>query len=819
MKTITQRFTYTVCAILAVCSLMAFKAYHNENSKNYIEKIYTQTDRSFYFPGETIWFKSYVVLEDNSVSNISDIVNAQLISPKGAVIKTLKLAMKDGYVYGNFHVNDDWLGGQYTLKVFTNWMRNFGDEHLFTKKLTIQKIVNPNLLLKLKFEKEGYGINSEVFANFEVKDLKNQPLSNHEIAYVVSVKGEKIISKTILTDASGKATPNFLLPKDLNSTDVTLNILIPYNGTTESISRSVPVTLDNLDLQFFPESGKIIAGTQNTVAFKAMDEFGKPVDVAGDILNADGQIITEFSSFHDGMGCVSLHAETGENYVAKLKSPFVSERQIKLPKVYKNGTKFSVKIHKSEAEVMVHTTEKKPLVLEVTSASKVLLQKKISTKHRSFRINTESFPMGITKFSIKNTSGHIEAERLVFVNAHKQLCINIDIDKSTYQAREKVKLAITTKDGTGKPLPSNLSIAVADNKLVSFADDQQDHILSYLLMSSELKGNIHKPGYYFNPTKAKSYQAIDYVMLTHGWRDYQHKSFDNAQYMPDHHAIQTGTIVDKKGNPMFARLLLLDNQGNQVLLFETEPDGSFAFKFKEKTSLVLLAFRDDGKPVFIKKTDLINASYESDNMLIEQENKEIPRPFERFQKPTDKIIKKKARVAVSMNEDTNNLDEVIIEAYSLLNSASKTAASITTISAESIENRPYASVAQTLQGQIAGLQITSGSGQPGANTTVLLRGSSSMSGHNEPLFVVDGVPVNQNIIGRLSASEIKQITIIKDASATALYGCRAANGVVVISTNTEGYINNYGKKKLNSKRFNNYAIQHFYHNKNRHLDK
>ena len=71
-------------------------------------------------------------------------------------IKTLKLAMKDGYVYGNFHVNDDWLGGQYTLKVFTNWMRNFGDDHLFTKKLTIQKIVNPNLLLKLKFEKEPF---------------------------------------------------------------------------------------------------------------------------------------------------------------------------------------------------------------------------------------------------------------------------------------------------------------------------------------------------------------------------------------------------------------------------------------------------------------------------------------------------------------------------------------------------------------------------------------------------------------------------------------------------------------------------------------
>ena len=100
----------------------------------------------------------------------------------------------------------------------------------------------------------------------------------------------------------------------------------------------------------------------------------------------------------------------------------------------------------------------------------------------------------------------------------------------------------------------------------------------------------------------------------------------------------------------------------------------------------------------------------------------------------------------SMNvtlQPDNSLDEVVIEAYTGVTSKEKASTSITTITAKTVESRPNASVVQTLQGQVSGLNIGTGSGQPGSNSTILLRGLTSLNGNIEPLFIVDGVAVDE----------------------------------------------------------------------------
>src|SRR5690606_13736331 len=226
-------------------ALISFNSYQSD--KSLLEKIYTQTDRPFYFPGETIWFKSYIVGSDHTISNLSDLIHAELISPKGAVVTSRLLSIDQGYAYGDFHINNDWAGGIYTLKVYTNWMRNYGEEAIFTKQITVQKVVQPNLLLNLKFQKEGYGKSSEVITDFVVKDLKNNPLAHKEMTFEVTLKGQSFLTEKFMTDADGKAHPRFKLPENLETADVVLNVLIPYQGTTESISRAVPVVLDTID--------------------------------------------------------------------------------------------------------------------------------------------------------------------------------------------------------------------------------------------------------------------------------------------------------------------------------------------------------------------------------------------------------------------------------------------------------------------------------------------------------------------------------------------------------------------------------------------
>lgn len=139
-------------------------------------------------------------------------------------------------------------------------------------------------------------------------------------------------------------------------------------------------------------------------------------------------------------------------------------------------------------------------------------------------------------------------------------------------------------------------------------------------------------------------------------------------------------------------------------------------------------------------------------------------------------------ISVQMAEDAILLDDTVIEAYRTRTKATSNVAS-TTVTSKTIENRPNASFVQTLQGQIPGLNISSGSGQPGSNnTTVILRGVGSINGNAEPLYVIDGVPQASDNFRSINPNDIESVSVLKDAGATAIYGNRGANGIIIVKT-------------------------------------
>ncbi|KAF2519544.1 SusC/RagA family TonB-linked outer membrane protein [Flavobacterium salilacus subsp. salilacus] len=127
------------------------------------------------------------------------------------------------------------------------------------------------------------------------------------------------------------------------------------------------------------------------------------------------------------------------------------------------------------------------------------------------------------------------------------------------------------------------------------------------------------------------------------------------------------------------------------------------------------------------------------------------------------------------------LDVVIKDAYRST-TVRKNSSAVTTLTIEAIEDRANASVLQSLQGQIAGLNIATGSGQPGADSTIILRGVGTINGNVEPLFVVDGIPVDEDGFRSINQNDIATFRVLKDAAATSIYGNRGANGVIVITT-------------------------------------
>ncbi len=225
--------------------------------------------------------------------------------------------------------------------------------------------------MKLNFPKRGYGPSEQVIADFEAKKLNNSPLANTEIQYQIKLDGKVIQTQKMLTDKNGKAQITFQLPNDLKTPDGTLNIKIPFEGQTEAIARSIPITLDYIDLKFYPEGGDLVAGLKNRVAFEALNYYGKGSDIKGQILDNQGNIVTTFESFHLGKGSFEFTPEHGKTYKAKITEPNTISKEYNLPDISPKGFVLNVENQKSDIIVTIQQNAGKKVGLIAQQRGKI----------------------------------------------------------------------------------------------------------------------------------------------------------------------------------------------------------------------------------------------------------------------------------------------------------------------------------------------------------------------------------------------------------------------------------------------------------------
>ena len=137
-------------------------------------------------------------------------------------------------------------------------------------------------------------------------------------------------------------------------------------------------------------------------------------------------------------------------------------------------------------------------------------------------------------------------------------------------------------------------------------------------------------------------------------------------------------------------------------------------------------------------------------------------------------------IAVTLQEDSQALDEVVVVGYGVMRKSDLTGAVASVKAEEALKNNPTSDITSALQGRLAGVSIMSSSGQPGSSSTIRIRGMNSISGDGGPLVVIDGFIGGS--LNSLNAADIASVEVLKDASATAIYGSRGANGVILVTT-------------------------------------
>ncbi len=545
------------------------------------DRLYVQTDKPMYKPGETVWFSAYVRDAKLLPSEVSGIVHAELLNPKGGIDQQIKLIADNGVAKGDFAINDAAVGGMYKLKCYTNWQKNDPNPAFFIKEIQVQKVVLPRLKMKLDFEREAYGSGDAVTADLSLHSNDNKALASYNFNYIVQLDGAQILQEKGNTNAEGEAKIKFNLPNNLTSNDGLLNVLIDYQGMRESISRSVPIVLNTIELALYPEGGDLVSGLTGKVAFKALNEFGLPADIEGIVVNKAGATVANLKSYHQGMGAFEITPNSNEKYTVKITKPVGVTQTFELPKPLKKGYALAVnEVTEHNLVIDAKSSENEELYAVVNIRGENYYSGGITARpgNNLHRISTKKMPAGVAQITLFDSKGIARAERLTFINKHQQLNIDITTDKEKYRPREQVEMTINVTDQRGVPMPADLSVAVADDQLLTFADDKSSNILSWLLMEADLAEEVEEPNFYFDPTAKKADLALDYLLMTSGWRRFTWDDIQGdiagAKFPAESNQI-SGIVVDWKGEPVSNSIVKIKGQDIQQ---KTNAEGQFTFK-------------------------------------------------------------------------------------------------------------------------------------------------------------------------------------------------------------------------------------------------
>ncbi len=527
-----------------------------------------------------------------------------------------------------------------------------------------------------------------------------------------------------------------------------------------------------MDIRFLPEGGNLLNGVENRVAFKAINALGHPVEVEGRLLDRKGREILTFKSIHDGMGTISFTPETGNRYNAYVKTSESGESKFSLPEGIDMGIviradfagKDSIKVqivtnlgHGNMPEntryfLLAHTRGK-----PVTWAEFDL---KDSVRTAVFAKNL--FPSGITQFTLFNAEQRPVSERLVFINHEDHLNISITPSESLMAKRKKVTATIQVRDPEGNPVSGQFSLSVVKSSEITSGRN----ILTNLLLTSDIKGYVEKPDFYFNGWNAGKEKLLDLVMMTNGWRRFNWNTVLLNQKLPAKYAVEHGIEISGKITRQFFKLPLSDilvkltilNQYNDAFMARSGLKGRFSFTgldYPDTIAVKLEASRENGKKSLVIYIDQRETSRISDMNYITQQQLKKPGPEGRFAMPVEE-------------KDDDPFAEENNRIYRLYNEPGRQNVIIVDETMQHFQN-----VAQIIQGRIPGVLVN--------GNNINIRGINSFFASTDPLFLVDGVIVDKDYALSMSPYDIERIEVLKGPE-TAIYGSRGANGVIAIYT-------------------------------------
>ena len=522
------------------------------------------TDKPMYQPGETVYFRALVLERFSLRPPFEDFaLNFVLTTPtqeqkvvgqgggglsrpdkpaeliKGPDGKPLK-----GVGSGAFLIDPTAPGGEYILTVKDQSGR-FPDQ---VRKFIVNRYQKSNINKELDFNRRSYGPGDEVIANCKAASSDGKPLSGKSVLASINLDGVQIgvdgnpnaDQARFQTDSLGRVALKFKLPAVIQKGQASISVVFDDGGNTETLVKPVPVVVNKLDMEFFPEGGDLIQGIKSRIYFQARTPLGKPADVVASVFENGVEILNQVKTLTDekesginqGLGKFELTPKKDASYEVKITSPAGIAGSFKLPAIKDAGTVLRVvdNIIKPgrPLKVEVNSTIKSRLMVGVYCRGRLLESIYLDQGKTSADINL-SDPIGgvcrVTVFeerlAVPGTRTLIPvAERLFFRTPAESLRIKLIPDHASYVPGQKVKLKIETSDEFSKLASSIIMLGVVDRSVLTMADEKTARTMpTHFLLTTEIrKSQDLEYTDVLLGEHPRASEALDLLLGSQGWR-------------------------------------------------------------------------------------------------------------------------------------------------------------------------------------------------------------------------------------------------------------------------------------------------------------
>jgi hypothetical protein len=478
------------------------------------EKVYLHFDNTGYFLDETIWFKAYIF---NAHTLRSDTLSRVL---------------------------------------YVELLNPLG-KILETKKLKIE--------------------NGQCHGNFQLTPFNYDYLAGfYEIRaytrWMLNFGSEIIFSRVMPVYNPPQEEGNYSTATMNNPTDI--------NGFNFKNHRESKEKRKAVNIEFYPEGGNLVAGLNSLIAFRITDKQNAILSAEGEVRNVRNEMITSFSEVHNGMG--SFHYTPSYNGADKVVVFYEGkEYPVDLPPILPQGyvlrvnnileSSLIIQIEKS-AQMASHTLG---LTLMCRGAMHIFKTIEMTENIFELQIPKEDLPSGVNQITLFDAKGEIFAERHFFVypTQKENTTVHIMADKSQYLPREKIHIDFMTENSCR----AKLSVAVRDAG-ATISTPSSGTMWENMLLSSDLKGYIENPAYYFSSDSIKYRMALDLLLLVQGWKRYKWQTMAGTKLFECKYPMEKGLLIKGHIVGKAKEIRFIGGEGELLMEGECVPDkdGNFS---------------------------------------------------------------------------------------------------------------------------------------------------------------------------------------------------------------------------------------------------